>query len=73
MESHRQVVSSKVQVLLALWLMNNLTDRGSTYQAAVGDDLAPSKSHSKSNKSDVIRGIPANSEYLDGSESNRPP
>ncbi|KKY30539.1 hypothetical protein UCDDA912_g09520 [Diaporthe ampelina] len=40
--------------------------RGSTYQAAPGDDLAPLKSHSKSTKSDVIRGIPANSEYLDG-------
>ncbi|KAI7777401.1 hypothetical protein LA080_003553 [Diaporthe eres] len=40
--------------------------RGSTYQAAAGDDLAPPKSHSKTTKSDVIRGIPANSEYLDG-------
>ncbi|KAG6355869.1 hypothetical protein INS49_015253 [Diaporthe citri] len=40
--------------------------RGSTYQTAAGDDLASPKSHSKSTKSDVIRGIPANSEYLDG-------
>lgn len=71
-EDHRQVVSDEAQVLLAYWLINNLTDRGSTYQAAAGDALSPPKSHSKSTKSDVIRGIPANSEYLDGSESDRP-
>ncbi|KAH8764874.1 hypothetical protein F5883DRAFT_103521 [Diaporthe sp. PMI_573] len=44
--------------------------RGSTYQAAAGGNQAPPKSQSKSTKPDVIRGIPANSEYLDGSESS---